>query len=216
MYLSWDEKIITDFSDENIESLYQAGYLFTRKGKGVMNQTRSLRIDMSKFELSSENRRILKKIDGVELIVAALPHENYTWQIGKMGKDFYETYFGPGIMGANMIKGIITKEEGLNFNRLLKYRDMNNWLGYCIAYESKNILHYSYPFYDTTLPRDMGLGMMLKAITWAKENNKKYVYLGSASRSSDTYKLQFSGLEYFDKDAGWSGDLTHLKTLLKS
>ena len=53
MYLTWAEKTITDFSDANINSLYNEGYVFTRIGKGVMQQTRSVRIDLSKFELSS-------------------------------------------------------------------------------------------------------------------------------------------------------------------
>ena len=64
-YLTWDEKTITDFSPENINSLYNEGYVFTRKEKGIMNQTRSVRIDLSHFELSSENRRILKKTKGI-------------------------------------------------------------------------------------------------------------------------------------------------------
>ena len=49
MYLKWEEKTIDDFSEKNIESTYNNGYVFTRVGKGVMNQTRSLRIDLGKF-----------------------------------------------------------------------------------------------------------------------------------------------------------------------
>ena len=64
-YLHWQEKTITDFSEKNISELYSNGFVFTRTGKGVMHQTRSVRIDLAKFELSSENRRILRKVDNV-------------------------------------------------------------------------------------------------------------------------------------------------------
>ncbi len=45
-YLNWDTKIISDFSSENIEKMYDAGYVFTRVDKGVMNKTRSFRVDL--------------------------------------------------------------------------------------------------------------------------------------------------------------------------
>ena len=61
MYLSWNKKQITNFEDTNINTLYEDGYVFTRVNRGVMNQTRSLRIDLDKFELSSENKRILRR-----------------------------------------------------------------------------------------------------------------------------------------------------------
>ena len=57
--------------------------------------------------------------------------------------------------------------------------------------------------------------MMTKAIVWAKENGKKYVYLGSASRPNDTYKLQFAGLEWWDGKK-WQTDLEELKKILKN
>jgi arginyl-tRNA--protein-N-Asp/Glu arginylyltransferase len=56
--------------------------------------------------------------------------------------------------------------------------------------------------------------MMLTAIADAKANGKKYIYLGSAQRSSDTYKLQFAGLEWFD-GTKWQTDTHQLKTLLE-
>jgi hypothetical protein len=53
-----------------------------------MYQTRSLRIDLSKFELSSENKRILKKNNSLLLTTYSLPYPDYYWQIGKLGKEF--------------------------------------------------------------------------------------------------------------------------------
>ena len=61
----------------------------------------------------------------------------------------------------------------------------------------------------------MGLAMMIMAVQYAKENGLKYIYLGSLQRSSDTYKLQFKGLEWFNGKA-WQTDLEEAKKILKS
>lgn len=212
-YLHFDRLTVEDFSEKNVETLYDRGYVFTRRGKGVMDQTRSVRIDLSIFELSSENKRILKKNEGLKIESITLLYKNYSWQIGKLAKDFYATKFGDGTFSANKIKEILTDDVKSNFNLLLKYvkDDME---GYAISYESKNILHYSYPFYNlNTATKDLGMGMMLLAILYAKERGKKYIYLGSAQRESDTYKFQFKGIEWFDKQV-WSTDEKKLKELL--
>ena len=208
-YLAWDEKTITDFSDENINSLYNKGYVFTREHLGSMYQTRSLRIDLSKFELSSENRRILRRTENLKIKIIDLPYSGYHWSIGKMAKDFYDTKFGKGTFSANKIKKLLTTKH--NFNRLFIY---NNGVGYAICHETNELLHYSYPFYNLQSKiSNLGMGMMLKAIVWAKENNKKYIYLGSAQRPGDVYKLQFTGLEWFDEKI-WKTDLEELKQIL--
>lgn len=251
MYLSWNKKIITEFDDDTIESAYNHGYVFVRTDKGDMNQTRSLRIDLRKFELSSENRRVLKKTENLISSVSPIPYTNYTWQIHKMGKGFYEKKFGKGIFSAQKIKELITDKTKSNFNRLLVYgchceevRQLaddeaiprigstnnensecpgiaalpmvarnDNVVGYCICLETKDILHYCYPFYDLESNyQNIGIGMMLKAVVWAKENNKKHIYLGSFQRPSDIYKLQFSGLEWFDGKK-WQTNLEKLKKI---
>ena len=213
-YLHWDEKKISDFSPEKIDSMYENGYVFTRIDKGVMHQTRSLRIDLSKFSPSSENRRILKKVEDIVLSLKQLPLSDYDWTIGKLAKDFYDTKFESGIMSAQKIKEMLTERGESNFNTLFCYEQSGKTIGYTIAYLDNNILHYSYPFYNLSeSPKDMGLGMMTKAIQYAKDNNIKYVYLGSLQRPNDTYKLQFEGIEWFDGKS-WNSDISGIKDIL--
>ncbi len=211
--------------------MYSSGYVFTRIGKGVMHQTRSVRIDLSKFELSSENRRVLRKIEieGITNPTAvALPTPEYDMTVAKLAKDFYTTKFGPGIMSAQKIKEILTEPHKSNFNCILTYsklasQDQNTdkkiaskTLGYSICYASKDILHYSYPFYSLNdSPKEMGMGMMLYAIQYAKSTGMKYIYLGSLQRKSDTYKLQFEGLEWFDGKK-WSTDIDSVREFLRT
>jgi leucyl-tRNA---protein transferase len=225
-YLKWNEKTISDFSEENINSLYNEGYVFGRPKKGYAYQTRSLRIDLDKFELSSENKRILKKISDLGFQTSDLPHDSYHWSIGKLAKDFYTTKFGDGTFSANKVKELLTTEH--NFNKLFSFILRNSEdtgrredlsespsIGYSICYENKEIFHYSYPFYNLESEiKNLGMGMMLLAINYAKENNKKYIYLGSAKDSKATYKLQFKGLEWFDSEK-WSDNVGELKNILK-
>lgn len=211
-YLNWDTKVITDFSPENVATMYDAGYVFTRVDRGVMNKTRSFRVDLKAYAPSSENRRILRKVEDMSLSAEPIPYPAYDWQIGKLAKDFYEK-FGDSVFSANKIKEILTDAAKSNFNRLLVYKDSTGTpVGYAICYESANIIHYSYPFYVEASSR--GIGMMTKAIEWAKASGKDYVYLGSLQRPSDTYKFQFLGGEWFD-GKHWQIDVSPLKEILK-
>jgi arginyl-tRNA--protein-N-Asp/Glu arginylyltransferase len=215
-YLKWDTKVITDFTPQSISEMYNKGFVFTRSGKGIMNQTRSLRIDLSKFELHTENRRVLRKTEGLEISTITLPmsEADYSWEIHKLGKEYYNTKFGEGVFSASKIKELILDGEKSNYNHLCCYREKDSKVGYAICYENQDIMHYAYPFYDLTkYANNFGMGMMLRAILYAQQNNKKYVYIGSASRRGDSYKLYFNGLEWFDgKD--WSSNISELKDLI--
>jgi len=232
-YLRFDRTTIDDFSDVNIETMYQKGYVFTRVGKGVMDQTRSVRIHLRSFKLSSENRQILRKMENLKMTTRELPFESYSWEIGKLAKDFYEEKFGPKTFSANKVKEMLTDAENSNFNQLVQYAVIDQPIrsgvfgmidtipegktpdGYAIVCETEQLIHYSYPFYDlNTDVKNLGMAMMLRAIQWAENSGKVYIYLGSAQRPSDRYKLQFEGLEWFDGE-GWSRNIELLKQVLK-
>lgn len=215
-YLSWNEEKIEDFSPENIEKMYEHGFVFTRLGRGIMQQTRSFRIDLEKFNLSSENRRIIKKVPDLQISFTNLPLEKYDFQIGKLAKDFYEKKFGQNIMSAQKVKEMLTDGEKSNFNVLISFQDVAHpGNGYTISYISPNILHYSYPFYDLDhCPKDMGLAMMIKTLDYAKSKGIRYAYLGSLQRPNDTYKLQFASGQWFDGKK-WSDNMDEVKLILK-
>ena len=222
-YLSWQEKNIGDAAAETISKMYADGFLFTRIGKGIMKQTRSVRIDLAQFELSSENRRILKRTSTISLHDRNLPltSAEYDWSLAKCAKDFYEIKFGAGTMSANKVKEMLTDGTKSNFNTFLTFlnqdekENLRKKLGFVICYKNSQLLHYCYPFYDLSLaPKDMGLGMMVQAIVYAQKLGLRYVYLGSLQRPNDTYKLQFKGLEWFD-GKNWQDDVEEIKNILE-
>lgn len=206
-YLKFKEEKIDAGEPEVVTRMYDNGFVFTRLDKGIMHQTRSVRINLEKFELTSENRRILRKGEAIVLEKHDVPFSKYSWEIGKLAKDFYDKKAG-GAFSANKIKEILTTAH--NFNTLFEYSK----LGYAICYQNETIIHYSYPFYDLEkAPKDMGLIMMTKAIAEAQTLGLKYVYLGSLQRPTDVYKLQFSGIEWFDGKE-WSNDTEKVKMIL--
>ncbi|MFA6426911.1 MAG: GNAT family N-acetyltransferase [Candidatus Magasanikbacteria bacterium] len=215
-YLTWSEQTISNFSNENINRLYNDGYVFTRIGKGVMHQTRSLRINLEKFSIYTKNTRVLNSTKDVLLESHPIPYSDYHWSIHKLGKDFYTNKFNDVEFSAQKIKELITDKEKSNYNALFVYKKNDEAVGYTICKETDELIHYAYPFYRLDIDiRNLGMGMMLKAIIYAKEQGKKYVYLGSAQRPTDTYKLQIRGLEWFDGKE-WKVETDELKHVLQS
>jgi len=219
-YLRWQQITLPHLDNTSIETHYDRGFVFGRIDRGVMDETRSLRIDLSSFSLSSENRRILRKAHEITLSVHLLPYAAYHWHIGKLAKDFYDTKFGVGTFSANKVKELLTDQDKSNFNRLYEYHRGNQSIGYAICLETEQMVHYSYPFYDLSsnaypFNPNTGMGMMLLAIEQAHEHGKQYFYLGSAQRPGDTYKLQFAELEWWTGEY-WSRDTEELKRILPS
>jgi arginyl-tRNA--protein-N-Asp/Glu arginylyltransferase len=195
-----------------IAAAYNDGYVFTRTEIGHMERIRSLRINLHNFSESSENRRILRKYTH-QLNIHTVPYPDYTWEIHKLGKDFYDTKFGPNTFSANKIKELFTM-PGFNFNHILTFTAPTGHVeGYCIVYADNNIVHYAYPFYKLELINSsFGIYMMTKAIQHFHALGLEYIYLGSVHEPASLYKLQFKGLEWWDEQAQtWSTDLDVLK-----
>ncbi|MDQ7020715.1 MAG: hypothetical protein Q9M91_02600 [Candidatus Dojkabacteria bacterium] len=181
MYLKTDTKTIDFDNQEEVSKAYQEGYLLTRLGKerGVVNQTRSIRINLENFEFTSENRRVLRKTEDLELHLYELPYKNYSWEIHKMGKDFYDFVSGAGTMSASKIKSMFTKPEIENPSYVFVYKKGDEVVGYCLSYINDSIVHYSYPFYNLDLrDKKFRMGMILKALESSIDNKKKYFLFG--------------------------------------
>lgn len=202
-YHRFSEAVLRHFDEHTIEKKYDEGFVFTRLGKGIMHQVRSVRVRGNAFKLSSENRRILRKFARLNIAGAPLEATTYDWRMGKMAKDFYRKKFGADIMSANKIRELCTDPAKSNMNFLFAFQiqPFNLPSGYCIAFQSKRIIHYHYPFYDCSLiayQPSMGMAMMTKAVAWAQQEGSEYIYLGSIQSEKSLYKFQFEGVEWFN------------------
>jgi arginyl-tRNA--protein-N-Asp/Glu arginylyltransferase len=90
-------------------------------------------------------------------------------------------------------------------------------MGYAICYKNNQLFQYAYPFYlYEKFQNNYGMGMMLSAISYAKENGLKYIYLGSVTRETDLYKLQFKGREWYDENSWQTEKLEELKLVIQN
>lgn len=194
-----------------LDDIYNKGFLATRFSPKVFVLSRSLRIDMSKFKKTSENRRILRKTKYMDFEIHSLDDFQYHYSIGKIGKDFYKDH-------DNAIKTLGIKKlfKKGSPNKVFEYKEDGDSMGYALSLVGQNMLHYAYPFYILDyMKKNAGMGMMLKAIIWAKDTNIDYVYLGTVYTENSLYKLQFEGLEFFD-GFGWNKNIEMLKEKVKN
>ncbi len=201
--------------EDKTSDIYEKGFLPTRINKDLFYLARSIRIDLSNFEMNSENRRILRKTDYLKYKVVPLAQYEYNIEIGKMAKEFSKQRFNDVILTPSSVRKLFTQSS---MTHVIEYysTDRSTPVGYCLSLYSDGIFHYSYPFYDLKyFSKNLGMGMILKAISFAIENKLDHFYLGTCYTESSLYKLQFNNIEYFN-GFSWSKDLDQLKYLVKN
>lgn len=195
--------------NDNLDDIYNRGFLLSRSKDFDVYLARSLRIDLSNFTLNSENRRILSKTEDLQIEDSPIKSFPYSYEIGKIALDYYKKKFDKNLMSAQTLKRIFQDSK---FTNVLTY----NNVGYCPILETSSLIHYAYPFYNQELiGKNIGMSMMIKAIMYAQETGKQYIYLGTVYTKESMYKLQFNGLEWFDGNQ-WNQDLDQLKTLIQN
>lgn len=196
---------------DEAERLYERGFLPMRSVKSLYYLARSVRVSLEKFGLSSENRRILKKTQEFEKELVKLEEFNYTPPIQKICKNWFEARFGKGKISAAAIRKIFT--AGI-FSHIFIWRKKEETAGYAVVFIDEKVVHYAHVFSNPQFAKsDLGARMMLQAVIWAKENGKKYAYLGTCYEESALYKTEFSGVEFFN-GVRWSNNLEELKYLI--
>lgn len=196
-----------------VDSIYKCGFLPLRYLKNVFYLSRSLRVDLDFFSLSSENKRILNKTTGIEAELMALADFNYSPQVQKMCKDYAQKKIGKSVFSSQGIKNIFT---GGPYNYVFVFRNVSDQeeVGYAVCFISNQIVQYAHSFYKVDcIGQNLGTRMILEAVNWAKKNQKKYIYLGTCYSKEAFYKTEFKGIEFFN-GFKWNSNLSELKKLV--
>jgi arginyl-tRNA--protein-N-Asp/Glu arginylyltransferase len=182
-----------------IEENYQLGFLPQRNQSNVWYSDTSSRSNLSKFELNSENRRILNKTQSFSFEKVKISDFNYNSDIQKqifswikeLGWDF----------PISSVKQIFTNHL---FNYLYIWKNTDgNIVAYSICYFSQKISHIAYVFYDPKFSHDnLPIRLVLQVIVDSHQNNLDFCYLGRFSKTNGFYKRNMPGFEYF-KDNQW-------------
>jgi len=198
---------------DDINKIYGNGFLPIRSLSSVYYLCRNVRVDLSLFELSSENRRILKKTEGISASLVPLSQFNYSIEVQKLCHDYAEKRLGKDVFPVPAIKSIFS---GQVYNQVLVFKNNEeDEVGYAVCFANNNLMQYAHAFYNLNFLREnLGARMMLEAVNLAKENHHKYIYLGTCYQEVSLYKTEFKGIEFFN-GFSWSKNLTELKKLIQ-
>lgn len=198
---------------DDVNKIYNSGFLPIRNLPQVYYLSRGVRVNLSQFDFSSENRRILNKTPQFDDKLISLTDFDYTPIIQKFCKNYMDNRFGKGYFTASAVKNIFQK--GVYTHVFVWYKEQEkNPCGFAVVKICPDFLQYAHAFYDLKyLSLNLGARMILEAVSWAKAENKKYAYLGTVYDPKSFYKLEFTGVEFFN-GFRWSSNIHELKDIV--
>jgi arginyl-tRNA--protein-N-Asp/Glu arginylyltransferase len=183
----------------NIDKNYQNGFLPQRNNKDLFYFQTSCRSNLKNFNLSSENRRILRKTENFTFKKIPIKDFNYNFEIQKEITTWIKTlkWNFPTSSVKNVFKNHI-------FNYLYIWKnDQNEIVAYSLCYFSKDISHIAYVFYNPEFTHgNLPIRLVLQTIIDSQKLGLKYCYLGRFSQDTGFYKRNMPGFEYF-KNNSW-------------
>ena len=200
---------------ESPADIFNAGFLPSSRNLDRFYLCRQVRVDLKKFKPSSENRRIIRKGQGIEIELVPREEYNYTDERRKFFKTYTDIKFGKDVMTFERLDGLFSSPI---ISHLLVFIDSatNREVGVVTLYlEGKALAFYYYAFYDLNYyARNLGMFMMTSAVELFADSGVKFLYLGTCYSQTALYKTQFAGAEFFN-GFRWSNDLDELKFIIK-
>lgn len=203
-----------------IPEIYNKGFLPYSNNIELKHETyylaRSLRVDISNFKESSENRRVAKKIAVINPSFNVIPIVEFDID-NKIFRNFCLDYgkkrFSEGLNSERL--NYILKAQSIS--HVFEFEIENKKVGYVITIIENGTLHYWFSFFNIEYQNySLGKFMMFSVINWATQNDFKHVYLGTCYGEKSLYKVRdFKGLAFFDGNQ-WNSDMKLLKGKCKS
>ena len=207
-------------SQSELPSIYAQGFLPYSNNINLLEETyylaRSLRVDLSVFKESSENRRVSRKMEALEPSFEVIPIDEFDVEDVKFKSyclDFANKRFSEPISSKRLDYILAAK----SISHVFVFKIADKEVGYVISIIEQGILHYWFAFFDLDLQAyALGKWMMFSVINWAHEQKLNYVYLGTCYGEKSLYKVRdFKGIDYFDGNQ-WNNNIKMLKTKCKT
>jgi hypothetical protein len=195
--------------------MFDAGFLPSSRNLDRFYLCRHIRVDLRRFKPSSENRRILRKGEGISFELVPRDKFDFTKERRAFYKGYADIKFGHDVMGHARLDALF---DSPIVSHLLVFTDTATGaeVGAATLYlEGEDLAYYYYAFYDLNyFSRNLGLFMMTSAVSEFAKRGTRYLYLGSCYSENALYKTQFAGAEFFN-GFRWNSNLKELKYLLK-
>src|SRR6202142_72229 len=195
--------------------IFNAGFLPSSRNLDRYYLCRQVRVDLAKFNPSSENRRILRKGAGIDVKLVPRDKYNYTPERREFFKTYADIKFGKDVMTFERLDALFGSPI---ISHPLVFTDVKTGaeIGVATLYiEGRELAYYYYAFYDLNYyARNLGMFMMTSAVELFAERGFKQLYLGTCYSQTALYKIQFAGAEFFN-GFRWSTDLDELKFIIR-
>lgn len=183
----------------SIDQNYENGLLPQRNDKNLFYSQTSCRSNLKNFNLSSENRRIIRKTEGFIFQKIPINDFKYDFTVQKQISSWIK-HLGWNFPTSS-IKNIFKNHI---FNYIYIWKDnQNNIIAYSVCYFSQKISHIAYVFYNPEFARtNLPIRLVLQTIIDSEKLGLDFCYLGRFSEDTGFYKRNMPGFEYY-KDNNW-------------
>lgn len=205
-----------------LDEIYTKGFLPYTGDLGLkydlFYKSRGIRIRLSDFRDSSENRRVNRKMEPLGITYEMIPVESYAAmdQFAEFARKYSEERIGEDKMPLQRINYILGRKY---LTHILPFTSGGLIVGYVLAVVTDRHFHYWFSFYDTRYldqNKPLGKWLMWKCIHIARELGKEYIYLGNGYLEKSLYKTRdFKSVEFYEGNT-WSSDVKRLQQLCLS
>ena len=200
---------------ESPADLFNAGFLPSSRNLDRFYLCRQVRVNLARFEPSSENRRVLRKGAGIRMELVPRAEFDFTAERREFYKNYADIKFGKDTMNFARLDALFASPI---ISHLLVFTDEATGVEVGVAtlyLQGGEMFYYYYAFYDLNYyARNLGMFMMTQAVTEFAGRGCKHAYLGTCYSDSAIYKTQFAGTEFFN-GVRWSDSLKELKFILQ-
>lgn len=194
---------------------FRAGFLPSSPNLDRFYLARQLRVPLREWELTSENRRVMKKGMGLECTLVARSDFEYSAARRTSWLQFAEARFGVDVMPGERLDRLMSAPV-ISHVLVFHNRSTGAEVGSVLLYlERPEIAYYYFAFYDLEWPgKSLGMFMMTRAVEFFAHAGFRHIHLGTCYDERALYKVQFAPVEY-STGYGWSRDVESLKALVR-
>ncbi len=195
--------------------MFAHGFLPSSRNLERFYLCRQVRVALADFARSSENRRILRKCNGIAFRLLPIDEFRYTPEWRAFCKTYADIKFGKDVMSYARLDSLFASKL-VSHVLVFSDSDANKDVGLVTLYvEGSEMAYYYYAFYDLNYyARNLGMYMMTAAVDYFAAQGVAYLYLGSCYSRNALYKTQFQGAEFYN-GFRWSRNLKELKYLIE-
>lgn len=202
-------------SGDTAGEIFGRGFLPSSYALDRFYMCRQIRVDLTEFSASSENRRILRKGEGIEARIVSRGEFDFNEKRRTFCKAYADAKFKPAGMPLERLDALLASRI---VTHALIFTDSASGeeVGLVMLYmEEPATVFYYYAFYDLAYyARNLGMFMMTSAVALLATRGIRHVYLGTCYSRNALYKFQFEGAEFFNGFA-WSRNAKELRYLVE-